>query len=63
MRQPESLGNWYLSVINDIAQKAPVDTISIEGCWWAEIDCPEDLDEVRGHFLHQDPSRAGAAQR
>jgi choline kinase len=51
MRQPESLRNWYLSVVNELAQKIAVQTTSIEGLWWSEIDSPEDLDAVRGHFL------------
>jgi choline kinase len=51
IRQPESMHNWYLSVVNEMAQKMTVNTISIEGCWWAEIDSPEDLDAARGHFL------------
>ena len=51
MRQPESLSNWYLSVVNELAQKIAVKTVSIEGLWWSEIDSPEDLDGVRGHFL------------
>ena len=51
MRQPESLRNWYLSVVNELAQKIAVQTVSIEGLWWSEIDSPEDLDAVRGHFL------------
>ncbi len=50
MRQPESLRNWYLSVVNELAQKIVVQTVSIEGLWWAEIDSPEDLDAVRGHL-------------
>lgn len=56
MREPESLRNWYLSVVNDLAQKTIVDTISIEGSWWSEIDDPEDLDGVRGHYLQHDDS-------
>jgi choline kinase len=51
MRETESLKNWYLSVVNDMAQTQPVATVSIEGCWWAEIDCPEDLADVRCHYL------------
>jgi choline kinase len=51
MRQPESLRNWYLSVVNELAQKIAIQTVSIEGLWWAEIDSPADLDSVRGHFL------------
>ena len=51
MRQPESLSNWYLSVVNELAQKIAVQTTSIEELWGSEIDSPEDLDAVRGHFL------------
>jgi choline kinase len=51
MHQPESLGKWYLSVVNELAQKIAVQTVSIEGLWWSEIDSPEDLDAVRGHLL------------
>jgi choline kinase len=62
MRQPESLRNWYLSVVNELAQKITVQTVSIEGLWWSEIDSPEDLDAVRGHFLQNgdgaDPARS-----
>jgi choline kinase len=51
MREPESLSNWYLSVVNELAQKIAVQTVSIEGLWWSEIDSPEDFDAVRGHLL------------
>jgi len=54
IRQPESLSNWYLSVVNELAHKIEVQTVSIEGLWWAEIDSPEDLASVRGHFLQPD---------
>ena len=50
MRQPESLRRWYLSVVNEMAQKMAVQTVSIEGCWWTEIDSPEDLASARGHY-------------
>ncbi len=53
IRQPESMHNWYLSVVNEMAQKVNVATISIEGHWWAEIDSPEDLDAVRSHYLQR----------
>ena len=51
IRLPEALRSWYLSVVNEMAQKMTVETVSIEGCWWAEIDCHADLDGVRGHYL------------
>lgn len=60
IRQPDSLRNWYLSVVNELAQKIAVQTVSIEGLWWSEIDSPEDLAAVRGHFL-QRGDRPGAA--
>jgi choline kinase len=50
MRQPESLRRWYLSVVNEMAQKMAVQTVSIEGCWWTEIDSPRDLASARGHY-------------
>ena len=58
IRQPESMRNWYLAVVDEMAHKMPVETICIEGCWWAEIDCREDLDAVRGHFLPGSVERA-----
>jgi choline kinase len=62
IRQPESLSNWYLSVVNDLAQKIAVQTVSIEGLWWAEIDSPEDLAGVRKHFsIHESRSEAARA--
>ncbi len=51
IRQPESMRNWYLSVVNDMAQKMTVDTISIEGNWWTEIDSSEDLDAARSYYM------------
>ncbi len=60
MRQPEALSNWYLSVVNELAQKIAVQTVSIEGLWWAEIDSPEDLAGVREYFA-KDQARARAA--
>ena len=51
IRQPESMSNWYLSVVDELLHKLAIKTISIEGHWWAEVDSAEDLDAVRGHFL------------
>jgi choline kinase len=51
IRQTEGLRNWYLSVVDEMAQKMTVGTVCIEGSWWAEIDDRADLDGVRGHFL------------
>jgi choline kinase len=39
--------------------------VSIEGLWWAEIDSPEDLAAVRGHFLQPDnqPDATGSPEQ
>ena len=50
IRAPEGLHKWYLSVINTMAAYEQVDTVSIKGQWWGEIDTPEDLARVRAHF-------------
>jgi choline kinase len=47
IRVPGALDAWYLSVINELAQDVPVDTASIRGLWWREIDDRRDLEEVR----------------
>ncbi len=50
MREPEALKLWYLSVVNEIAQDTTVDTASVRGFWWREIDEPTDLEEARRSF-------------
>jgi choline kinase len=47
IREPDALGRWYLSVVDRLAKQSRVDTISIEGQWWSEIDSPGDLARVR----------------
>jgi choline kinase len=53
IRQPESMRNWYLSIVDEMSRKVPIETTSIEGKWWAEVDSAEDLEAVRGHYLLQ----------
>jgi choline kinase len=40
---PQSVRQWYLSVINDMAQHSQVSAVSIDGLEWAEIDYIRDL--------------------
>ncbi|HVP27642.1 MAG TPA: sugar phosphate nucleotidyltransferase [Myxococcota bacterium] len=68
VRSPGTHRAWYLSVVNEIAQRARVETCSIEGAWWAEIDSPSDLAAVRAELEGRRaavPARraAGAAAR
>src|SRR5262245_46647626 len=61
MRRPEALRSWYLSVVNSLAQEGGVETASIRGMWWREIDAHEDLAGVRQSLGSHPPSRARAA--
>ncbi len=48
MRTPEGTGLWYLSAIHRLANAGvDVQTASIEGLDWAELDYPADLQECR----------------
>lgn len=47
VRQEGALRRWYLSVVNDLASRTAVETCSIRGLWWQEIDGPEDLERAR----------------
>lgn len=64
LRDPVSLKRWYLSVIDELAQQAPVWTCCIEGLAWGEVDCPEDLiraeEVLAGIAEGDDSSRCGA---
>ena len=46
IREPESLKQWYLSLIDELATQGRVSTVSINGSTWAEIDNPEDLQQA-----------------
>jgi choline kinase len=61
IRKPESLHQWYLSVINSMCGTTLVETVSIEGYWWAEIDTPEDLEHARSYFTHKQAAREQSA--
>jgi choline kinase len=43
IRAPAALRRWYLSVIHELAQRCAVETASIRGLWWCEIDSAGDL--------------------
>jgi choline kinase len=43
LRRPEALHDWYLSVIDQMADHGHVWTASIQGLGWAEVDAPADI--------------------
>ncbi len=51
IRQPESLKQWYLSLIDELAQRMGVSTFNIKGCKWAEIDNLTDLEQAQALLL------------
>lgn len=59
IRETSALRSWYLSVVHDLAQQSRVETVSVRGLWWREIDSAEDLEEAR-QSLAKAP-HAGAA--
>lgn len=46
MYKAASLGRWYLSVIDELAQLHPVYVLSIAGQQWAEVDFVNDLEHA-----------------
>ena len=50
IRQPESLKQWYLSLIDNLAQQGHVSIFSIKGLTWAEIDDLSDLEHAERLF-------------
>lgn len=47
MLDEASLKRWYLSVIAELAAETDVQTVSIQGREWCEIDYPRDLVEAK----------------
>ena len=50
VKQPEALKQWYLSLVDELAQQGHVSTVSIKGMVWAEIDNPNDLHQAETLF-------------
>ncbi len=50
IRKPEALKQWYLSLLDELAQQGHVSTFCIKGLNWAEIDNPSDLDHAERLF-------------
>ncbi len=51
MRTPNSLNWWYLKAIGILAERDLVQTQSIEGQRWGEVDFLQDLENVRQLFV------------
>ena len=47
VRTQRGLKAYYLSVIDQLTGEIPIETASMTGLWWGEMDSPEDLDSVR----------------
>lgn len=47
MRTPEGLKSWFTQVIHRMSLRGIVESVSIDGLDWGEIDFPNDLEIVR----------------
>ena len=61
IRTPEGTTIWYLRVIHQIAQKADVWTLDIQGEEWGEVDFPEDVEIARALVESWDAKQGAAA--
>ena len=50
MRQSSGLNWWYLKAVGVLADRGMVETHSIEGLLWTEVDFPHDLERARKMF-------------
>lgn len=57
VRREDGQRRWYLSVVNDMARQARIETADISGLWWGEVDSPEDLAEVRAQLEERERKR------
>ena len=46
VRRPQGLEQWYLSVIDELADSGQVRTQSMRGLSWIEVDTPADLEQA-----------------
>jgi choline kinase len=61
MRTAEGTTIWYLRVIHQIAQEAPVWTLGIDGQEWGEVDFPEDVASAEALVVRWDEARKAKA--
>ena len=61
IRSSEGTTIWYLRVIHQIAQEAPVWTLDINGEEWGEVDFPEDVESAQALVLRWDEARKSKA--
>jgi choline kinase len=63
IREPGALRRWYLSVVHELAQRHAVETCSIHGLWWQEIDDVPDLERCRAAYAQRPALRPDGARR
>jgi len=61
IRTSEGTTIWYLRVIHQIAQEAPVWTLDINGHEWGEVDFPEDVENAQALAARWDAVRKSVA--
>lgn len=62
VRTQRGLHAYYLSVIDDLSRKIPVETALMTGLWWGELDSPDDLFKIRAELAEVGPQREDRIQ-
>jgi choline kinase len=63
IRRPTAQREWYLSVVERMAQTTRVETSAVTGFWWSELDTPADLAGIRADLDPADPAALPVAVR
>lgn len=59
LREPEKLGSWYLAIISALASQGMVNSYSVAGSRWCEIDFIQDLQKAEKYFTCTETDTAG----
>ena len=62
LREPETLGSWYLAIISTLAKQGMVSSHSVVGNYWCEIDFIQDLQRAGNYFLCEEIAAADQSQ-
>lgn len=58
LRESEKLGSWYLAIISALAGQGMVNSHSVAGSRWCEIDFIQDLQKAESHFAFKETESA-----
>lgn len=57
VRRPGALSRWYVAALDALAHEVRVETVSLRGLWWLEIDSVDDLARARRRYRRAQGAR------